>query len=52
MLYLFPPTILVFLGGLFFFGYELDEKRHSEIRRVLDDRDAGVAEAESLEATA
>jgi GPH family glycoside/pentoside/hexuronide:cation symporter len=51
MVYLFAPIVFVFIGGLFFFGYELDEKRHSEIRKALDERDAGMADAESLEAT-
>ena len=45
MVYLFAPIVFVFIGGLFFFGYELDEKRHAEIRRALDERDAGLAEA-------
>jgi Na+/melibiose symporter-like transporter len=52
MVYLFAPIVFVFIGGLLFFGYELDEKRHGEIRRALDERDAGLAGEETLEATA
>ena len=49
MTYLFAPIVFVALGGLCFFGYKLDEKRHAEIREELDRRDATAAEAEMLE---
>jgi Na+/melibiose symporter-like transporter len=47
MVYLFAPIVFVFIGGLLFFGYELDEERHGEIRRALDERDAGLAAVEA-----
>jgi Na+/melibiose symporter-like transporter len=36
MAYLFAPIILVVIGGLFFFGYTLNQERHSEIRSRLE----------------
>ena len=38
--YLFAPIIFVLIGAALFFGYKLDEARHSEIRAALDARDA------------
>jgi Na+/melibiose symporter-like transporter len=43
MTYLFAPIVFVVIGGLFFFGYKLDETRHREIRDALDERDAEEA---------
>ena len=37
--YLFAPIIFVFAGAAMFFGYQLDETRHQEIRAALDARD-------------
>lgn len=45
--YLFAPIIFVLIGAALFFGYTLDEARHSEIRAALDAQDA---EAEALAA--
>jgi len=47
MCYLFAPIILVFFGGAMLFGYNLDAKRHAEIRQALDAIDFAAAE-ESL----
>lgn len=38
--YLFAPIIFVLIGAALFFGYKLDETRHSEIRAALDAREA------------
>ena len=38
--YLFAPVIFVLVGAAMFFGYQLDEARHSEIRAALDAREA------------
>ena len=48
--YVFAPIILVFFGGAAFIGWKLDAKRHAEVRRQLDERDALAAEAGLLEA--
>lgn len=45
MCYLFTPTALVLLGGSFFFGYKLDERRHALVRAELERRDAAMAAA-------
>jgi GPH family glycoside/pentoside/hexuronide:cation symporter len=47
--YVFAPIILVFFGGAAFIGWKLDAKRHAEVRRQLDERDALAAEAGLLE---
>ncbi len=47
--YLIGPVVFVMLGGACFFGYTLDEKRHAEIRRDLEERDALVEEAPIIE---
>jgi GPH family glycoside/pentoside/hexuronide:cation symporter len=47
MCYLFAPIILVFFGGAMLFGYNLDAKRHAEIRQALMEREYAGAE-ESL----
>ena len=44
MVYLIAPAFFVLVGGLLFFGYKLDSKRHEEIRAALDARDAAAAE--------
>jgi len=48
MCYLFAPIILVFVGGAMFFGYKLDNARHSDIRDQLDRQriSASIAGAE------
>ena len=38
--YLFAHVIFVLVGAALFFGYQLDEARHSEIRAALDAREA------------
>ena len=47
MCYLFAPIVLVFFGGAMLFGYNLDAKRHAEIRQALMEREYAGAE-ESL----
>jgi GPH family glycoside/pentoside/hexuronide:cation symporter len=47
--YVFAPITLVFLGGAAFIGWKLDAKRHAEVRRQLDIRDALAGEAAMLE---
>jgi Na+/melibiose symporter-like transporter len=42
MTYLFAPIVFVVIGGVSFFGYKLDAKRHAEIREALDARDAAI----------
>ncbi len=49
LVYLAGPVVFVMLGGACFFGYKLDQKRHAEIRRQLDARDAAVDEASVVE---
>ncbi len=49
MCYLFAPIILVGVGGLLFFGYKLDAKRHGAIRAALDARDAELSLAAAEE---
>ena len=43
--YVFAPVICALIGGAAFFGYKLDAKRHGEIRRALEARDALAGEA-------
>jgi Na+/melibiose symporter-like transporter len=40
MVYLFAPMVFVMIGAALFFGYNLDSKRHAEIRDALEARDA------------
>jgi Na+/melibiose symporter-like transporter len=47
--YVFAPIIFVFFGGAAFIGWKLDAKRHAEVRRQLDERDALAAEAGLLD---
>lgn len=47
--YVFAPIIFVFFGGAAFIGWKLDAKRHGEIRRQLDERDALAAQAGLLD---
>lgn len=47
--YLLGPIIFVALGGACFLGYTLDEARHAEIRRDLEERDAMIEEAPIIE---
>lgn len=48
--YVFAPIIFVFFGGAAFIGWKLDAKRHAEIRRQLDERDALAAQGGLLNA--
>jgi Na+/melibiose symporter-like transporter len=41
--FLLGPIAFVMIGGACFFGYKLDHRRHAEIRRALDDREAASA---------
>ena len=43
------PVVFVRRGGLVMFGYKLDAKRHAEIRRQLDERDAQYDEHSVIE---
>jgi Na+/melibiose symporter-like transporter len=47
--YVFAPIIFVFFGGAAFIGWKLDAKRHAEVRRQLDERDALAAQAGLLD---
>lgn len=47
--YVFAPVIFVFFGGAAFVGWKLDAKRHAEVRRQLDERDALYDEAPIIE---
>lgn len=49
MCYLFAPIALVLVGGAMFFGYSLDEEKHADIRRQLDERAAAFAKADEIE---
>ncbi len=49
MCYLFAPIILVGIGGLLFFGYRLDAKRHALIRAELEARDSALSRAAAAE---
>jgi GPH family glycoside/pentoside/hexuronide:cation symporter len=44
MMYVFVPIVLVFFGGAMLFGYNLDAKRHAEIRDALLAREYAGAE--------
>ncbi|MFN3513308.1 MAG: MFS transporter [Phenylobacterium sp.] len=48
--YVFAPIVFVFFGGAAFVGWKLDAKRHAEVRRQLDERDALAAESGLLAA--
>jgi Na+/melibiose symporter-like transporter len=48
--YVFAPIVLVFFGGAAFIGWSLDGKRHAEIRRQLDERDALAGQGDLLTA--
>ena len=50
MTYLFAPIVFVVIGGLSFFGYRLDAKRHAEIREALDARDAAIENESTADA--
>ncbi|HZC16637.1 MAG TPA: MFS transporter [Caulobacteraceae bacterium] len=39
LVYLIGPVVFVMLGAACYIGYKLDDKRHAEIRRALDERD-------------
>ena len=43
LVYVIGPVFFVMLGGACFIGYELNAKRHAEIRATLDSRDAAAA---------
>ena len=47
--YMIGPVVFVMLGGACMFGYNLDARRHAEIRRQLDERDALYDEAPIVE---
>ena len=47
--YLIGPVVFVMLGGACMIGYALDAKRHGEIRRQLDERDALYDETPIIE---
>ncbi|MEO8926645.1 MAG: MFS transporter [Caulobacteraceae bacterium] len=40
LVFLIGPVVFVMLGGACFIGYELDSKRHADIRAQLEERDA------------
>jgi GPH family glycoside/pentoside/hexuronide:cation symporter len=50
--YLFAPIIFVLVGAALFFGYQLDETRHAQIREALEARDAELDRALAAEPTA
>jgi Na+/melibiose symporter-like transporter len=41
--FLLGPIAFVMIGGACFLGYKLDHRRHAEIRRALDEREAASA---------
>ena len=45
--YVGVPVVLVLAGGAALFGYQLDARRHAEIRAQLDARDAAEAAADA-----
>ncbi|MBP6877687.1 MAG: MFS transporter [Phenylobacterium sp.] len=47
--YLIGPVVFVMLGGACMIGYGLDAKRHADIRRQLDERDALYTETVTVE---
>jgi Na+/melibiose symporter-like transporter len=49
MVYIIGPIVFVMLGGACFIGYQLDSKRHAEIRTQLAILDAQKPEAPVLE---
>ena len=50
--YLIGPVVFVMLGGACMIGYGLDAKRHADIRRQLDERDALYTETVTVETLA
>ena len=44
-IYILGPIFFVMLGGACFIGWKLDAKRHGEIQRALEIRDAALGEA-------
>ncbi|HEY9237015.1 MULTISPECIES: MFS transporter [Phenylobacterium] len=50
--YLIGPIVFVMLGGACMIGYGLDARRHAEIRRLLDERDALYTETVTVETVA
>lgn len=50
--YLFTPIIFVLAAGAMFFGYTLDETRHTEIRNALEDRERAEQTEMTSEASA
>jgi len=46
--FLAGPIFFVMLGGACFIGYKLDARKHAEIRRQLDERDALAERAAAL----
>ena len=49
LVYLIGPVVFVMLGAACFLGYDLDHKRHGEIRAALDKRDSMHEEAAIIE---
>jgi Na+/melibiose symporter-like transporter len=49
LVYLLGPITFVMLGAACYVGYKLDHKRHGEIRAALDERDAAIPLAATLE---
>jgi Na+/melibiose symporter-like transporter len=49
MAFIIGPIVFVMLGGACVLGWKLDAKKHAEIRRQLEERDALYAEAPILE---
>lgn len=47
--YIVGPIVFVMLGGVCVLGWRLDEARHAEVRRKLEERDALYAEAPIIE---
>lgn len=45
--YMIGPVVFVMLGGACFLGWNLDAKKHADIRDQLDTRDAALARAAS-----
>ena len=50
--YLIGPIVFVMLGGACMIGYGLDARRHAEIRRQLDERDALYTQTVTVETIA
>lgn len=52
LVFVIGPIAFVMLGGACFLGYKLSADRHAEIRRQLDERDAGRDEAPVIQGLA